>query len=213
MHHANTVENMFQRRAERAVIFIAHRFQINLVRAHIRLDIFQDLTRRIAVGHIGAQKSFAFCLRENFDRPLARNQRLVVRTRHHARVLLFADFDQLLRRDQRRRTSRFGVAQRLGNVPVLTIAAVKVAAQHSKRQRIARRQNMKKGFLFDWVALQRGDVPARHEQCSADVVTHLTDAAPAVVDFAVMRAGKTMHAIVGQFFVQSAFAHHRIDGG
>ncbi len=55
---------------------------------------------------------------------------------------------------------------------------MEIAAQHAKGQHVAARQQMRKGFLLDWVDLHSGYVAPGHAQFAGLVETHVADAAP-----------------------------------
>ncbi len=69
---------------------------------------------------------------ENLDGPFRGDQRLVVGAGQHAAAVLKRQLDDPLRLDQHRGRDGFVVAQGLAGDPVLTEAAVEVAAQHAE---------------------------------------------------------------------------------
>src|SRR6185295_5962352 len=97
-----------------------------------RSDVVQHLGSRVAVRHESANKSCCPGLLENLDRPLAGDEWFVVTGDDEPGIVLLRDSNQAFRSDVSRRSNRVGIAQGLRGDPVLTVAAVKVASEHSE---------------------------------------------------------------------------------
>ena len=87
------------------------------------------------------------------------------------------------------------VAQGLAGDPVLAVGAMKIAAHHAERQRIAAGIDVEERLLLDRVALHAGDVAERHAQLAAFVEAHLANAAMPRADETAMAAGDATNAL------------------
>src|SRR4026208_2001734 len=96
---------------------------------------------------------------------------------------------------------RIWVTHSLRGEPVRAVAAMKIAAEHSKCQRVRARHHMKERLLFDRVTLQRGYIPAGYAQLAALIEPHLTYPAPPFTDLTAMSAGITQHRFIFEFFI------------
>jgi hypothetical protein len=72
---------------------------------------------------------------------------------------------------------------------------MEIAAHHPEGQRIAPGIDVKKGLLFDWVALDTGDVAEGHPQLAGPVKPHPADASPPWSEQAPVAARHTPDAL------------------
>src|SRR5262245_31804900 len=99
---------------------------------------------------------------------------------------------QLLRRTQPGWRHRLRIAQHLAGHPVLAVAAVIIAAEHSKGQRIRTGKHVEEGLLLDGVARQCSDISVRDQQLAPLVESHSADPIPSRLDYATMSAGEAL---------------------
>ena len=92
--------------------------------------------------------------------------------------------------------NRFRIAQHLAGHPVLAIAAVIIAAEHAKGERIGAGQDMKERLLLDRIARQRPDISVRHEQRAVVIEAHAANPIAPRLDDAAMPAGEALHRAV-----------------
>jgi hypothetical protein len=90
---------------------------------------------------------------------------------------------------------RTKIAQRLRRDPVLTIAAMQIAAEHSEAQRARAGKGVKERLFLDGIAVGRIHVPERREQFAVAIEADFADAREARCDGAAMAAGEALHAI------------------
>ena len=95
--------------------------------------------------------------------------------------------------------------------PILAVAAVQIASQHSEAVRQSARIGVKKRLLLDGIALDPADVSPRHIESTAAVVAHFADSGLPLRDGAAMAAGITAHPIAIELLIQVAFAHLLVD--
>ena len=161
---ADRVEDRLEPSAELAIVAIVEALEIDLVEIDPRPQVFEDLRRAVAVRHEAGDEARGFGLLEHRDRPLARDQRLVVRADDHARAeSLRVAHHRLGRRvDRRRHGGR--IAQRLRRDPVLAVRAVQIAAEHAEAVRERAGVRVEERLLLDRIALHAADVSPRHAQ-------------------------------------------------
>ena len=210
MHHADRIEDVRQDATQLPVAFVVHRLEIDLVAIGPAADVIEDLGRGVAVGderrlQTGRSRGF-----EHVDRPLGRDQRLIVRGSHHARALAHREAHELVGSDVPGHDAGGFVAQRLRGQPVLAIPTVEVAAQHAERERVAAGQAMEEGLFFGGIALQGRDVARRRVQRSFLIESHLADPAAARLDETAVTAGKAANRSPVQSFDELRFPHTRI---
>ena len=128
-------------------------------------------------------------------------------------ILPFGQGDQRLRRDVDRFRRGAIVPQGLGGVPILTIAAVEVAAQHAEGERGGAGKDVKKGLLLDRIALECGDVAPGDQQPAALVEAHPADAPPAISNQAAVPAGHAAYRSVREGPGQGPFHSTAIEAG
>jgi hypothetical protein len=88
---------------------------------------------------------------------------------------------------------------------------MKIAAQHSKRQRVAAGKTVEERLLLGGIALQRRDVARRREQRPFFIESDLADAAPSGLHEAAVAAGKAADRAGIQLFYQIRFPNTRIE--
>src|ERR1700694_3732399 len=177
MDHLDAVDDVLQLAAQRPVVPVAERLEVDLVEVGPGADVLEDLSGGVAVGSVTSAKPARPRALENLDRPLGRNKGFVVRGGDHGGALSLRDVDQLLWRDVHGLRERTRVAQRLRGDPVLAIRAVQVTAEHAEGERIGAWKRVKERLLFDRIALKGTDVPPWHHQHAATVVSDLADPA------------------------------------
>ena len=102
-----------------------------------------------------------------------------------------------------RRRDGTGIAQSLRRHPVLTIGAVKIAAEHAEAVRESAGIGVEERFLFNRVALGSGGVSPGDVEGSSAVVADFTDTGLAFGDGTAMSTGEAAYAVVVEFFVES----------
>src|SRR5581483_4394712 len=113
--------------------------------------------------------------------------------------------DEIRRLEIGRRCAGDRIAQRLRRHPVLAVAAVVIATEHTERKRECAGVGVEERFLLDRIDLQRGRVTTRHPQHSILVVADFADALQSVQDLAAMSAGEAADRVVFQLLVQLTF--------
>src|SRR5690606_32892850 len=147
---------------------IVERFQIDLVAVDVRLRVVERLRGGVAVRDERRAQPEPSRVPEDLDRPLERDQRLVVGRDDQPRAEVRGLPRQAGRVDVARRHDGPGIAQRLRRHPVLAVTAVQVAAQHAEAEREAAGGDVEEGLLLDGVALDAADVtPGRVERAAA----------------------------------------------
>ena len=108
-----------------------------------------------------------------------------------------------------------GVAQSLRCDPVLTIGAVKVAAEHAEAVGERAGMSVKERFFFDGVALGAGGVSPGDVERAAAVVADFADAGLAFGDGTAVSAGEAAGAVVLELLVESGigFADALVENG
>src|SRR6202035_974974 len=106
-------------------------------------------------------------------------------------------------RGLQRRRDGIGIAQSLRRNPVLTIGAVKIAAQHTEAVGQSSGMRMKEWLLLDRVALGSGSVSPGDIERAAAVVADFADTGLAVWDGAAMAASEAAYAVVVELLVKA----------
>ena len=179
--------------------------QIYLVEIHPGFDVFENLRRTVAVRNIRRLQALGARGFEDLDSPLARDQRLVVRACHNASAVLQRQGDELFRCQPMGRSNRIGIANRLRCDPILAIAAVEIAAQHSEAHRKRAGQRMEERLLLDRIQLQRANIAMRYEQLSTTIEAHAANAIESVGDDAAVPACEATQFAVFEVFVKFPF--------
>src|SRR6266498_4482805 len=94
------------------------------------------------------------------------------------------------------------IAHRLRCHPILAVATVEIATEHSKCQCITSRHHMEEGFFLNRITLQRGDISPRHAQLPTLVEAHLTNPALSFTDLTAMSACIAFDCVVIKFFIE-----------
>ena len=161
VERADRPGDALERAAEVAVGPVAEALQVHLVERDPGPDVLEHLLGAVAVRDVGAHEPLGLRVAEDLDRPLARDQRLVVGRGHDPGARALRGAHDL------RRSHRLGgrrgrlVPERLRGDPVLAVAAVIVAAEHAEGQRPGARQRVEERLLLDRVELQAGHVAER----------------------------------------------------
>ena len=194
-----------QASAQLAVAAIVEALEIDLVDVEPRREVLDHLRRAIAVRDEPRRQAARAGRLEHRHAPLGGDQRLVVGGDDHARALPHGVARQRVRLHVTRWRHRRRIAQRLRRDPVLTVAAVQVAAEHAEAVGEAARPGVEERLLLDGIALHAGDVSPRDLQDAVVVVTNLADADRAGRDPAVVTAGMALDPAVGRAVVDLAF--------
>ena len=206
VHHADAVAHVFQRAAERAIAFVVETFQVNFVGHDPRTQEIERFGRGVAVGDKGAGQPGRLRLLEDGHRPLGGDERFVVAGHDQSRTIPA----RRVRRPGPASIQRWAlparfVAHRLAGHPVLAIPAMKIAAEHPERERIAAGIDMEKRFLLDRIVGQSAShITEWHAEFTAFIEAHFADAASSRRDEATMTACDATHAVV---FGVPEFAH------
>src|SRR3972149_3687028 len=110
-----------------------------------------------------------FCQFENLNGPFARDERFIVGACHNRGTFAESEVNNLFGSHMLCSAPGGRIPKGLRCHPVLTVAAVIVAAKHSEAERLGARKSMKEGFFFDRIHLQSGDVSPRYVQFSVAV--------------------------------------------
>ena len=164
---------------------------------------FENLRRGVAVGNEPGEQSCGFRFFENGDGPFAGDEWLVVGADQNLRALIESVAHQGFRRGFQRRRHGIGIAQRLRRDPVLTVAAVQIAAQHSEAVGERAGMRVEERLLFDGIALHPCGISPGNVKRAAAVVAHFADAGLALGNGAAVTAGETANAVVVEFLVES----------
>ena len=196
------IEHRLQSAAEVTVMGVRETFEIDFVEIDVGRDVIEHLLRSVSVGDVRADQAGLLRLLEDLHRPFRGDERLVVGRGDDLRAVLFGQADEIGGLDVDRRRAGDRVAQRLRGHPVLTVAAVVIAAEHPERERERAGIGVEERLLFDRIDLQRGRVSPRDAQHAVFVVADFADAVQAVEDFAAMAARIAPHRFVLEFVVQ-----------
>jgi hypothetical protein len=182
--------------AEPAVVFVVETFQIDLVGVHVGADEIEHLRGGVAVGDVGAAQAAGAGLLEDFHGPFAGDERLVVAGGDDGSAVVDGQIDELFGGAKPRRGDGFGVAEHLAGDPVLAIAAVIIAAEHSEGEGVAAGQDVEEGLFLDGVAGESADVAVRDHERAAAIEADAADAVAAGLDETAMAAGETLDVAV-----------------
>src|SRR5262245_27165832 len=94
--HADAVQDVLQRAAQRAVVAVVEALQVDLVGPDPGAEVVEHLRGGVAVGDEAADQAGGGGVAEDLDGPLGGDQRLVVAGDDQARALAPGDGDQLL---------------------------------------------------------------------------------------------------------------------
>src|SRR5439155_761711 len=94
------------------------------------------------------------------------------------------------------------ITDALGGEPVLTVAAVVVAAQHAEGERLAPGHGVEEGLLLDGIDLQGPHVTMGNIEDAAFVVPDFADAAAAGSNQAAMSAGEAGEGGIGVLLIK-----------
>ena len=200
---ADAVEDRGDPSAEFVVVTIVKTLEVYFVEIEMGTDKVENLRRGVAVGDESSEQSRGFRFPENGDGPLAGDEWLVVGADQNLRALIESVAHQDFRRSFQRRRYGIGIAQRLRRDPILTIATVQIAAQHSEAVGERARMGVEERFLFDGIALHPGGVSPGNIKRAAAVVAHFADAGLALGNGATVTARETAHTAVVEFLVES----------
>ena len=205
MQAADGVENRTDASAELAVVPIVEALEIDFVEIHPGLQILEHLWRPVAVGHVSRRQSRRSGFLEDGDRPLARDQGLVVGADDDLRPLTQRILDEALGVGFERRRHGVGIAQRLRRHPVLTVRTVQIAAEHPEAVRQRTGMRVEERLLLVGIALHAVEVQQKNKQTSALVEADLAHANRAFRQRTAMSARVAAQTSVGQRFVELAF--------
>ncbi len=203
------VENRLKPAAKLAIVAVVEALEVDLVRVDPRPQILEHTRRAVAVRDEPRHQSGRARFLENRDRPLARDQRFVVRADDDLRAAFDGVAHEPFGRDVERRRHRVRIAQRLRRHPVLAITAVQIAAEHAEAVGERARMHVKERLFLDRVALHAARIAPRHHQPPALVEAHLAHAERALGNLAVVAARVAVHPVVVETVIELAFARAR----
>ena len=203
---ANRVEDRLQPSAKLTVMAIVEALEIDFVQIDPRAQIFEHFRRAVAVRHVSRRQPRGLGLLEDGHGPLARDERLIVRAHHHARVQPKRILNEPFRRRLQRRRNGSRIAERLRRHPVLAVPAVQIASKHPEAVRERAGLRVKEWLLLDGITLNAAHIAPGHEQTSAFVEPHLADANRALRQRTAVAARVAAQPAVRQPLVQFAFA-------
>ena len=109
-------------------------------------------------------------------------------------------FDEQIGIGLERLRYRVRIAQRLRCDPILAIGAVEIAAEHSEAVREGSGMSVKKGLLFDGIALHSGDVSPGHVERATLIEPNFANARLPFVNGAAVSASVAANAIAIERF-------------
>src|SRR5262245_57096777 len=176
---------------------IVEAFEVDLVGVDMRSKIFEDARRPVAVRDKRGRKSLSSRVAKDCDGPFHRDERLVVRGDHELRTLAQRILDERLRRGVPRWRAGVRITKRLRRDPVLAVAAVEIAAEHTEAVGERTRVYVKERLFLDRIALHAADVPPWRVQRSAPVESNLAHTDGTVRNTALMTARVTANGVLG----------------
>ena len=185
---------------------IVEAFEIDFVQIDPRAQIFEHFRRAVAVRHVSRRQPPCLGLLEDGHGPLARDERLIVRAHHHARVQPKRIVNEPFRRRLQRRRNGSRIAERLRRHPVLAVPTVQIASKHPEAVRERAGLRVKEWLLLDRITLNAAHIAPGNEQTSAFVEPHLADANRALRQRTAVAARVAAQPAVRQPLVQFAFA-------
>jgi len=200
---ANAFEDGSNAAAEFVIVAVVETLEIDFVEIEPGVQVFENLRSAVAVGDEGGDESGGFGFFEDGDRPFTGDERLIVGADQNLRALGDGVAHEEFWRGFMRRRDSVGIAESLRRYPVLTIGAVKIAAQHAEAVGESAGMGVKKWFLLDGIALGSGGVSPRNIERAAAVVADFAHAGLAFGDGAAMSAGEATHALVVELLVKS----------
>ena len=197
---ANTFEDRGDAAAEFVIVTVVEAFEIDFVKIEPRAQVFEDLRRSVAVGDEAGDESGGFGWFENGYGPFAGDERLVVGADENLCALGERILHKVLWRGRVWRRDGVGIAQGLRSHPVLTVGAVKIAAQHSEAVGEGAGMGVEERLLLHGIALGSGGVSPGDIEGAAAVVADFADSGLAFGDGAAVSAGEAAEAVVAELF-------------
>jgi hypothetical protein len=185
---------------------IVEALEIDLVEIHPRAEVLEYFRGAISIRHVRRRQPRQPRFLEDRDRPLARNQRLVVGAHHHARPETKRIPDERARRRLHRRHDRGWIPDRLRCDPVLAVRAVQIAAEHAEAVGERAWKGVEERLLLDGIALHPADVAVGHAQPAPFVEADLADPDRTFRQRTTMTARVAAQTAVGEPVVELTLA-------